>query len=416
MLQVNASLAAKGAPGNDAVLPAAQPDGVPAMGRVDVGRDTPDTADTRDAKGAKGKAASAGDGADAAVLPGDAFGAQLALQADAAQDPTPKQDLAGDAAQDAAPPSTDTAQATQTTQADPAQAAVPNAEQWLASMLGQREVTLQARDAAPTGASAAADQVGMAGLPQWRAALPAVQAQPQAGQPLPAQPLASPSLPVMPASSASPASKGVSASAAAAPGKAEPAFAEQLRNSLDKLASTTTEPAAPTPQATAANVPAPPPATAPAALPERQLTLQAPTERWGEQMLDALRDNVQLQLRQNLQSASIRLDPPELGRLEIHLSQDASRLTVQIHAAQGDVARMLQQGVERLRQDIAGTTLQPVEVQVSDGRGGQSGSQQQAQQGRPAPWLDGAPVRAAATEERTPPDAERRPRDVLVTV
>ena len=140
-------------------------------------------------------------------------------------------------------------------------------------------------------------------------------------------------------------------------------------------------------------------------VPERQLNLQAPAERWGEQLLNALRDNVELQLRHNQQSAAIRLDPPELGRLEIYLSRDNAGLTVQIHAAQGDVARLLQQGAERLRQDIAGASQQPVEVQVSDGRAGQQqAQQQQAQQGRPAPWLDDAPSRAqGALRDRLTP-------------
>ncbi|WP_160287012.1 flagellar hook-length control protein FliK [Pseudomonas knackmussii] len=400
MLQVNPGLAAKATPGNDTPLPAAQPGSVPAMGRADGDRDA------KDAKGAKDKVQASRDGATDATVPGDVFGAQLALQADVAQDAAQTQATGTDTPQDAqaaTPTPTDTAQA------DPAQSAVPAAEQWLASMLGQREVTLQARDSGADASGVAqgvlkAAQAAASALPQWRSGLPAVQAmpvQPAGGQALP--------LAALP--------KEAHATPDAAPGKTDSTLDDTLRSQLDRLASQVGEPAGASPAASAPAAPAQP-STAPASMPvpERQLSLQAPAERWGEQMLDALRDNVELQLKQNQQSASIRLDPAELGRLDIHLSQEAGRLTVQIHAQQSDVARMIQQGAERLRQDIAGNGLQVVDVQVSDGRTAQQGSQQQAQQGRPAPWLEETQVRAANGEQGTPGDAERRPRDVLVTV
>ena len=80
-------------------------------------------------------------------------------------------------------------------------------------------------------------------------------------------------------------------------------------------------------------------------------SLQAP-EAGGEQMLHALREHVEVQLQQRQQSASIRLDPPELGSLEIHLSHESGRLTVQLSAANADVARLLQQTSDRLRQEL----------------------------------------------------------------
>lgn len=398
MLQVSPGLPATAAAANDAPLPAAN--NVSAGAKADAPRGAKDGRDTTDTKGAKdGKATRdvTADGRDAgadAALPDLAFGAQLALQADAATQPAQVPPTLPEASADSpvAP------------QADPALTAAPSAEQWLASMLGQRDVSLQARDSAPATAAGSAQGVAGSGLPnnaslaQWRGALPAVPPAPLAGQ----------ALPVVTAA------KGDRSGADLAAAKTTPAFDQQLRSQLDKLASQVAEPGAPL--AASSSVPAQPQAPVPSPVPERQLSLQAPTERWGEQMLDALRDSVELQLRQNQQRAVIRLDPPELGRLDIHLHQDASRLTVQIHAAQGDVARMLQQGADRLRQDLAVSSPQAVEVQVSDGRGGQSNTQQHAQQGRPAPWLEEATVGAAANEQGTATDAERRPRDVLVTV
>ncbi|WP_275629920.1 flagellar hook-length control protein FliK [Pseudomonas sp. 273] len=368
MLQVNTRLAADAAPGKDTPLPA-----VPAMGA---------------GQQAAGTAARGGSEAAGEVLP--AFAAQLAKGAEATEDvPEAPSTPADPAAPQDLPP-----------QPDPSLGALPGAEQWLASMLGQREVTLQARDAGQAGDAASAPvsralpgNLPLPQLPQGMAEAPPPPAQ---GQPLPSL--------ALPAKTEE-----------APPAKAATAADELLHSQLDKLAGQVPSPAAPAPPNAPAVVNDAQPLAA-SHMPERQLSLQAPAERWGEQLLNALRDNVELQLRHNQQSAAIRLDPPELGRLEIYLSRDNAGLTVQIHAAQGDVARLLQQGAERLRQDIAGASQQPVEVQVSDGRAGQQqAQQQQARQGRPASWLDDAPTGAAA-EQGTAADAGLRPRDVLVTV
>ncbi|WP_444436326.1 flagellar hook-length control protein FliK [Pseudomonas sp. A6] len=366
MLQLNSRLAADAAPGKDAPLPA-----VPAMGAGQM---------------AEGVAARGGSEAAGEVLP--AFAAQLAKGAEAAEAPAETPSTPADPAvsQDAQP------------QPDPSLGALPGAEQWLASMLGQREVTLQARDAGDA-ASAPISRGLPANLPLPQLPQGMVEAVPTPAQ---GQPLPSLALP---------------AKADEAPQtKTETASDELLRSQLDKLAGQAQPSAAPV-QANAPAVASDAQSLPASHVPERQLNLQAPAERWGEQLLNALRDNVELQLRHNQQSAAIRLDPPELGRLEIYLSRDNAGLTVQIHAAQGDVARLLQQGAERLRQDIAGASQQPVEVQVSDGRAGQQqAQQQQAQQGRPAPWLDDAPTRAAVLEPEAALDDARRPGDVLVTV
>lgn len=364
VLQLNSRLAADAAPGRDAPLPAAA--------AAEPARDT----------AARGGSEAAGE-----VLP--AFVAQLAKGAEAAEAPAETPSTPADPAvsQDAQP------------QPDPSLGALPGAEQWLASMLGQREVTLQARDAGQAGdaASAPLSRGLPANLPQLPQGVVEAAPTPAQGQPLPSL--------ALPAKAEE-----------APPAKTESAGDELLRSQLDKLAGQAQPSAAPV-QAHAPAVASDAQPLPASHVPERQLSLQAPAERWGEQLLNALRDNVELQLRHNQQSAAIRLDPPELGRLEIYLSRDNAGLTVQIHAAQGDVARLLQQGAERLRQDIAGASQQPVEVQVSDGRAGQQqAQQQQAQQGRPAPWLDDAPSRAAVLEPEAAPDEARRPGDVLVTV
>lgn len=110
------------------------------------------------------------------------------------------------------------------------------------------------------------------------------------------------------------------------------------------------------------------------------LSLQTPEAKWGEQLLHTLRDNVQVQIQQRIQNATIRLDPPELGSLEIYVSHESGRLHVQITASQADVARLIQHTSDRLRQELSGPQFTQVNVQTS--AEGQSGQQQSRERQR----------------------------------
>ncbi|TLX59181.1 flagellar hook-length control protein FliK [Stutzerimonas nosocomialis] len=146
---------------------------------------------------------------------------------------------------------------------------------------------------------------------------------------------------------------------------------------------------------------------------ERLLRLEAPHAKWGEQMLQALRDNVEMQLQQRVQNATIRLDPPELGSMEIFLSHESGRLTVQISATNGDVARLLQQTSDRLRHELVGQNFTQVNVQVgADGQSGR-GQGQGRQPHLPAdePQIMGNFATAPAADNARGSDS-----DVLVTV
>ncbi|AEF22994.1 flagellar hook-length control protein FliK [Pseudomonas fulva] len=153
-------------------------------------------------------------------------------------------------------------------------------------------------------------------------------------------------------------------------------------------------------------------ATASASSTERTLSLaQVPQAQWGERMIGALRDSVELQFRNGLQQATIRLDPAELGRVEIQLSHESGRLQVQIQAGQADVVRLLQQTSERLRQDLVGQTFVDVSVQVG-------ADAQHDRRGRQAPpaWVNESPSQAVQLDEDQGPEARGSRSDVLITV
>lgn len=148
---------------------------------------------------------------------------------------------------------------------------------------------------------------------------------------------------------------------------------------------------------------------------ERTIRLQAPEAKWGEQMLHGLRKHVELQLQQRAQNVSIRLDPPELGSLEVFLSHESGRLSVQISAAHGDVARLLQQASERLRQELMEQNFLQVSVQVSA-----DGEQRQQEHAQNRSRFPAETMPVMANENRVGSRAETRSsgrsNDVLVTV
>lgn len=280
----------------------------------------------------------------------------------------------------------------------------PDAEQWLLSMLGQRDAQVQARDGEPLppagDAVTALDEGADAQVLRGPLTLPA-------------------GGPVAPAADYDAALRGSGSSVGTVdletlPANTTTVFEALAPEALDAETASAIERAVSAPASrTETPTTTGTQATAHSAMPERTLTLQGPEHKWGEQMLQALRENVEMQVQQRMQSATIRLDPPELGSMEIFLSHESGRLSVQISAAQADVARLLQSTSERLRQELVGQNFMQVSVGVSSD--GQSG-QQHAQQGR-AQRFDEEPIMAAGPAETADQaGATHRRNDVLITV
>lgn len=319
----------------------------------------------------------------------------------------------------------------------PAPAAQPLAEQWLQGMESQRQAVVEAKtltdDAAgdapaPSPATVSAPVAAPRAVEWPSRPLPSpAEAEPPAQAAAPSvlpndvgagsRPVASEPRPFAPADA--PWSEPVAMArpawapaVAATPASTDQPVVEQARSATASSAPLPTPAAAPAVTTEGVPVDAPRPQSAPAPTPqEYTLKLQAPEAKWGEQMLLALRDHVELQLRGDAQQTTIRLDPPELGSLEIVLSHEGGRLNVQLSAAHADVVRLLQQTSERLRQELTGHFTQ-VSVQVSaDGERGQHGQGRQ----RPQWTLDVEPAVADSDAGRDRRPAQRRT-GVLVTV
>lgn len=290
-------------------------------------------------------------------------------------------------------------------QAQPAEEASPSgAESWLAGMLSQAGLVVQARDNPPEQTSAR-----VAGF-ATRAADSSAQPAPAGVKPedvlLPPAELAE-----APAKTAAPVPREATQSQAQMLLQQHLAAATQAPDSsVPALPPATLEPRLP-----AADGNAQPSATTPSApLFDKPLHLKGSNEaHWGEQMVVALRDNVELQLNQRVQNATIRLDPPELGAMEILVRHEAGQLNVQISASSADVVRLLQNTSDRLRQELVGQNFLQVNVQVSsDSQSGQQGQQHRQR------FAD-EQLAVAANPHDTPAGGRSAPRgdsDVLITV
>ncbi|MGN5039997.1 flagellar hook-length control protein FliK [Aeromonas sp. 74A] len=75
--------------------------------------------------------------------------------------------------------------------------------------------------------------------------------------------------------------------------------------------------------------------------------------QWGQLLVSLLQDKVELQVNQQVKQAHIRLDPPELGRLELTVKLDGDRLNVQLNVTNPAVRDAMIQSMERLRMSLA---------------------------------------------------------------
>ncbi|MBU1309426.1 MAG: flagellar hook-length control protein FliK [Gammaproteobacteria bacterium] len=81
--------------------------------------------------------------------------------------------------------------------------------------------------------------------------------------------------------------------------------------------------------------------------------LGSQSSQWGQKLMHLLSDKINLQLGQQIQRAQIRLDPPQLGLIELTVSLDAERTSVQLYASNSQMRDAMQQNLEQLRQQLS---------------------------------------------------------------
>ncbi|MGL6258070.1 flagellar hook-length control protein FliK [Vibrio sp. WXL210] len=92
----------------------------------------------------------------------------------------------------------------------------------------------------------------------------------------------------------------------------------------------------------------------------------------SQEMADKVNDQVQLMLSKNLKNIDIRLDPPELGRMQIRMNMNGDSTSVHFTVANAQAREVLDQSMPRLREMFAQQGIQLADTSVS-----QQSSQQQ---------------------------------------
>ncbi|MGV2290574.1 flagellar hook-length control protein FliK [Trinickia sp. YCB016] len=101
---------------------------------------------------------------------------------------------------------------------------------------------------------------------------------------------------------------------------------------------------------------------------------------WQGQLMDALGERVEVQMKHGIDNATIRLDPPMLGSVQIDIRHENGVLQVHLVATHDEVARQLQTISSALQNELAQKQYTDVAVVVRNG-----GSMGQGEEGRGQP-------------------------------
>jgi len=104
---------------------------------------------------------------------------------------------------------------------------------------------------------------------------------------------------------------------------------------------------------------------APAAPGADTIKLNGPAQQWQEPLREALGERLQTQIGRNSEHATIRLEPPMLGRIDISIRHTAGTLQVNVTASNSEVLRQLQGIGENMRSDLAQRQYTDVAVNIS---------------------------------------------------
>lgn len=126
-----------------------------------------------------------------------------------------------------------------------------------------------------------------------------------------------------------------------------------------------------------------------------------PVQQGSQALVQSLAQRVQVQHLQGTQVAVVRLDPPQMGTIELRISHDATGVHVQMQASHSEVGRQLVAVVDSLRQELL-TRSGDAHITVSSSRSTSTGGQSDAQ--RQATAWDAEPEIGQALQGEQHPD------------
>jgi flagellar hook-length control protein FliK len=93
--------------------------------------------------------------------------------------------------------------------------------------------------------------------------------------------------------------------------------------------------------------------------------LAGPPTAWRQSLQEALGERMNVQVGKGIEQAVIRLEPPQMGRIDIAIRHSAGTLEVTISATNGEVLRQLQNVSDNLRSDLSQRQFTEVAVTVT---------------------------------------------------
>jgi len=93
--------------------------------------------------------------------------------------------------------------------------------------------------------------------------------------------------------------------------------------------------------------------------------LAGPPTAWRQSLQEALGERLQLQVGNKVEQATIRLEPPQLGQIDIAIRHSAGSLEVNISASNSEVLRQLQGVSDNLKSDLSQRQFSEVAVTVA---------------------------------------------------
>ncbi|PSW19539.1 hypothetical protein C9I98_11530 [Photobacterium sanctipauli] len=114
---------------------------------------------------------------------------------------------------------------------------------------------------------------------------------------------------------------------------------------------------------------------------QAQAATQPPLPLNKEQGGEQLAERMQMMLSKNLKHVDIRLDPPELGKLQIKLSMNNDQASVQFTVGNQQTRDLVEQAMPRLRELLSQQGVQLAQTSVQQDSGRQFAGQQNQAQG-----------------------------------
>jgi flagellar hook-length control protein FliK len=104
---------------------------------------------------------------------------------------------------------------------------------------------------------------------------------------------------------------------------------------------------------------------------QAQASAQLPLQLNREMASDQMAERVQMMMSKNLKNIDIRLDPPELGRMQIRMNMNGDGATVHFTVANQQARDALEQSMPRLREMLAQQGVQLGDTSVQQQSSGQ---------------------------------------------